>query len=194
MRMSAFFLGLSAVILLSGCVESPPDGRSPDLTFANMKALELNVSKIEVQNNYKPPMQNPNVEHTFRTPPYVAAENLVKKQLVAAGHINVLRVNIDDASVIREELPVTYGFMGKFTNEPAEKLRARILLRFELFDTMAPGIVIGHAEVVAKREKTLMEGTSLAERDRAYFSLTEDMMNDLNEGLRRVVKSTFGMN
>jgi len=194
MRMSAFFLGLSAVILLSGCVKSPPASRPPDMTFANMKPLEMNVAKIEVQNNYRPPLQDPNVEHTFRTPPYVAAENLVKKQLIAAGTENLLRVNIDDASVIREELPLTQGFMGNFMHEPAERLRAKVLLRFELFDLKAPDIVIGHAEVIAKREKTLMEGTSLADRDRAYFNLTEDMMDDLNDGLRSVVKNTFGKN
>ena len=57
----------------------------------------------------------------------------------------------------------------------------------------APDIIIGHAEVVARRDKSLTEGISPAERDHAYFALTEDLMDDLNDGLKSIVKNTFGM-
>ncbi len=88
------------------------------MTFVNFKPVEINAAKIEVIDSYKPPLQDPNVDHTFLTPPYVAAVILLKKQLVATGSDNELRVIIDDASVIREELPVTKGFMGLFAGNP----------------------------------------------------------------------------
>lgn len=186
------YIALLGVLLLAACVEGPPVSTPPDMTFDNLKPVEINAAKIDVIDSYKPPLQDPNVEHTFRTPPYVAAEKLLKKQLVATGTENTLRVIIDDASVIRVELPTTKGFMGLFVQEPAERLKAKMLVRFELVDPKAPDIIIGHAEVVARREKSLMEDISPAERDQAYFTLTEDMMDDLNDGLRTIVKNTFG--
>lgn len=191
-KMKTAFLGVAVALFLSGCVEGPPDTRPPGMTFANLKPVELDVASIEVKNNYTPPMQDPNVEHTFTTPPYVATESLVKKQLAAAGTENVLRVIIDDASVVREELPVTKGYMDVFLKEPSERLKAKVLLRFELYSPAAPDIILGRAEVLARREKMLMEEISLADRDRAYFSMTEDLMDDLNDGLRSTVANTFG--
>jgi hypothetical protein len=192
MKMRAVFLCLPAVILLSGCAESLSTSHLPEMTFANFTPVELNVEKIEVRDDYKPPLKDPNVEHTFQTPTYVAAENLLKKQLVAAGRDDVLRAVITDASVVREALPMTRGFWGVFTHEPAERLKAKVVVRFELANQQAPDIVIGRVELTARRTKTLMEGTSVADRDSAYFKLTEDMMNDLDNGLMTVVKNAFG--
>ncbi len=192
MRLREILLGLTVIAALTGCMEGPPVSTPPDMTFANFQPLPINAAKIEVVDNYKPPMQDPNVEHSFRTPPYVAAERLLKKQLVAAGNDNVLRAIIEDASVVSEELPTTKGFMGAFTQEPSERLKAKVLVRFELVNPRAPDVVLGHAEVIAKRDKSLMESISPADRDRAYFSLTEDLMDDLNDGMRSIVKNTFG--
>ena len=192
MRTLIALLSLSVMVTLAGCMEGPPISTPPDMTFVNLQPLAINAAKIEVIDSYKPPLQEPNVEHTFRTPPYVAAEKLLRKQLIAAGNENVLRAIIDDASVVREELPTTKGFMGNFMREPSERLKAKVLVRFELVSPSAPDIILGHAEVIAKREKTLMNGASPADRDRAYFSLTEDLMDDVNDGLRSIVKTTFG--
>jgi hypothetical protein len=192
MRTFVALLGLLAIAGLSGCEEGPPVSTPPEMTFDNLQPLQINAEKIEVVDNYKPPLQDPNVEHTFRTPPYTAAEKLLKKQLVPAGNENTLRAIVEDASVVREELPITRGIAGAFMQEPAEKLKAKVLVRFELVDPKAPDIVIGHAEVIARREKSLMEGISVADRDRAYFALTEDLMDDVNDGLRSIVKNTFG--
>ncbi|MBI3441197.1 MAG: hypothetical protein HY052_05265 [Proteobacteria bacterium] len=186
-------LYLSAIVLLSACTETlPMVPHPPDMTFDHFKKIELDVATIEVQNNYKPPMRDPYIEHLFPTPPYVAAANLVKRQLIATGSENTLRVLIDDASVVAEELPIARGLENLLTKEPAERLKAKVLLHFELVSPWAPDIVLGHAEVTARRTKTLLEGTSVAERERAYFSLTEDLMDDLNDGLRTAVKNTFG--
>jgi hypothetical protein len=192
MKLRRIFFSLAVVALLSGCTDGPPDTHTPDLTFANLQPVALDVAKIEVKNNYKPPMQDPNVEHKFPVPPYIAAETLLKKQLVAGGRDNVLHAYIDDASVVREELPITKGIIDTFTRMPAERLNAKVLVRFEMTSPAAPDIVIGHAEVLAKRTKTLLEDTSPADRDSAYFSLTEDLMDDVNDGLKSIVKNTFG--
>ncbi|MCE9508195.1 MAG: hypothetical protein K8R48_07805 [Alphaproteobacteria bacterium] len=192
MKMRSVFLCLPVVFLLSGCAGSPSATSQPEMTFADLQPFELKVAKIEVRDDYKPPMKAPNVEHSFPVPPYISAENLLKKQLVAAGGGNVLRVIIKEASVVREELPVTGGFWGAFKHEPAERLKAQLIVGFELAGQQAPDIVTGTAEVTAKRSKTLMEDASAADRDSAYFALTEELMHDLNKGLVEVVAKSFG--
>jgi hypothetical protein len=192
MKIRSVFLCLPLIFLLSGCAGSPSAGNQPDMTFANLQPLEVKVGKIDVRDDYKPPMKEPNVEHSFPVPPYISAENLLKKQLVAAGGGNVLRAIIKKASVVREELPVTEGFWGAFRREPAERLNAEVIVHFELAAEQAPDIVTGTAEVTAKRSKTLLESTSAADRDNAYFALTEDLMRDLNRGLAEVVEKSFG--
>jgi len=180
------------VALLTSCTEGPPVTTPPDLTFSNLQPIQVNAASVDVIDNYKPPLQDPNIEHTFRLPPYVAAERLLRHQLVAAGSENTLRAIIDDASVIRTELPQDKGFMSYFEQQPTERLQAKMLIRFELVDPKAPDIVIAHAEIVARREKTLTEGMSPAERDQAYFDLTEDTMDEVNDGLKSIVRGTFG--
>jgi len=192
MKMYSIFLCLPIVLLLSACAGSPSATVQPEMTFADLRPFELKVAKIEVRDDYKPPMKAPNVEHSFPVPPYISAENLLKKQLVAAGGGDVLRVMIKDASVVREELPVTEGFWGAFKREPAEKLKAQVIVGFELANEQAPDIVTGTAEVAVRRSKTLLEDASAADRDSAYFALTEELMHDLNKGLAEVIEKSFG--
>jgi hypothetical protein len=186
------YIALFTVILLAACTDAPPASVPPDLNFANLQPIQVNAASVDVVDNYKPPLQDPNIEHTFRLPTYVAAERLLRHQLVAAGTEHTLRAIIEDASVIRSELPQDKGFMSYFTSQQTERLQAKVLVRFELVDPKAPDIVLGHAEVVARREKTLTEGMSPAERDQAYFNLTEDTMDEVNDGLKSIVQGTFG--
>jgi hypothetical protein len=192
MKRCLVLAGVALMIGLSGCTDGPPTSAPPDLSFANYQPITLDVGQVEVIDNYKPPMKEPYIEHTFRTSPAQATEKLVRHQLAAAGGEKMLRAIIEDASVTHEELPVEKGITGVFMREPAEKLKARVLLRFELVNPAAPDIIIGHADVIAKREKTLQEDVSPAERDHAYFMMTKDLMDDLNDGMRSTVKNTFG--
>ena len=185
-------VALLGLLVLVGCVDGPPVSVTPDMTFANLQPVQVDAASVDIVDNYKPPLRDPNVEHTFRLPPYVTVERLLRHQLVAAGTANTLRAIVEDASVVRDEIPQEKGFTSYFTQQATERLKAKVLVRFELVDPKAPDIVLGHAEVVARREKTLMEGMSVADREQAQFSLTEDLMNDVNDGLGSIVKGTFG--
>jgi hypothetical protein len=190
--MKKAYIIICAALFLSACAESPPPPTLPDLTFANVNPIPLNVARIEVTDAYRPPMRSPNIEHLFRVPPADAVKNLLNRALAAAGSEKTLRVEIEDASVIDEKLPVAHGFIGAFSREPSDRYNAKVFLRFELVDPAAPDIVIGHAEVVAHRSHSILNGDSPAERDHAEFELTEALMKDVSDSLNGVVKDTFG--
>lgn len=104
----------------------------------------------------------------------------------------MLRVVIEDASVIEKSLKTTPGVEGFFKKEPAVTYDARMVLRFEMVDEAAPDVILGHARVEASRSRTLLEGLSPADRDRAFFALTEDLMTDVSRGMQTTVRNTFG--
>lgn len=192
MKRFAVWAVIISLAALSGCVSAPPETAVPELTFEQMQPIALNVAKIEVFDEYAPPMKDPNIEHLMPTPPAVAAKNLAEKKLLAEGADRLLRVVIEKAAVTKESLPVTQGFWGAFSLEPAERYKANLSLRFELVKEEAPDIIIGHASVTGNRTKTLAEGASPADRDRAMTELTEGLMADLYDGFNTVVRGTFG--
>ena len=186
------FLALMTVVLLAACTDGPPISTTPDLTFDHLSPIAINAAGVDVVDNYKPPLKDPNVEHTFHLPPYIAAERLLRHQLNPVGTQNRLRAMIVDASVVRVDVPDDHGIVGYFTPHQV-RLKATMVVRFELFDSKAPDIVLGQADVVANREKTISDDISPAERDQAYFELDEKLMDNLNEGLNSIVKNTFGV-
>ncbi len=192
MRKYLCIMGLLCLGFLPACVSAPPETAEPVLTFAHMRPVALNVAKIEVLDEYRPTMQEPYVDHLMPSPPARAAKILAEEKLQAVGEGRLLRVVIDEASVVKENLPVTEGFWGAFSQEPAERYKAKVTLRFELVNEAAPDIIIGHASVIGKRTKTLIEGESPAARDQAMTELTEALMSDLYDGFDTVVRGTFG--
>lgn len=188
--MKKFRLALIA-LALSACT-LPDPATAPDLSLEGVRPVRLNVAAIEIVEAYRPPMGPPNVDHLFRTPPAAATRALLDRALVAAGPVNTLRAVIEDASVINEDLPVDDSALGKFKREPSNIHRARVSVRFELYDPAAPDIPLGRAEVTATRNRTMLKGDSLAERDRAAYEMTRDLMQDIASGINTIVKNTFG--
>lgn len=184
-------LSAAVAVFLSSCQTAPPSTVTPELSFEGLPKVNLNVARIDVVNDYRPPMQAPNVDHLFRQSPALVAGKMIDQQLVANGSYNTLRITIEDASVIKRDLPVTQGIEGAFHNEEAEEYKARVALRFELVPDN-PGEGSGHASVVSERTKTLLEDASPADRDMAYFNMNEQIMRDLKEGFNGVVQRTFG--
>lgn len=193
MKKFRFALIAPALVALALAACAMPDpATTPDLSLAGVQPVRLNVAAIEIAEAYRAPMGPPNVDHLFKTPPAAATRALLGHALVAAGPMNTLRAVIEDASVVNEDLPVDNSALGKFKREPSNIYRARVAVRFELFDPAAPDIVLGRAEVTATRNRTLMKGDTLAERDRAAYEMTRDLMQDVASGINTIVKNTFG--
>ena len=56
-------------LFLLACETTLHEQRLPELTFAHLTPIKLNVAKINVEVQYKPTLRKPNVEHLFPTPP-----------------------------------------------------------------------------------------------------------------------------
>jgi hypothetical protein len=192
-RQFAALLAATALTLtLAACANAPKDTSVPELTFEQVQKVSLNVAKIEVYDEYDAPGVKPNVEHTLKNPIDISVQRLIEKQLSADGTENVLRAIIEDASVVEEKLVLPKGVISAFRWDPEFRYNARVVVRFELVNENAPDIVKGSARVTANRSATATENLSLAERDRMFFSITENMMKDVSDGLQTIVAGTFG--
>lgn len=185
---------LLAGVMMAGtaCTLSPPAPDVPELTFAQVQPVAVNAARIDVIDEYQSPMGKPNVEHLFKTSPAQAVHMLVQKQLVAQGPQNLLRVIIEDAAVTQKDLPVAKGVIGAFSKEAAQQFDAKLAVRFELVDETAPDIILARARVNAARSRSVENNISPAQRDIAFFKLTEDLMNDLQAGIAGTVRDTLG--
>lgn len=188
------FVCLSLLLSVSACTQSRVNDEWPALSYQAASPVMVNASYIEISDAYRSPMGAPNVEHLFKVTPSMAAQDLVRHQVTAgAASNNVLRVIVEEASVVRSTLPKKDGVVGFFTPEPEEQFDARVSLKFELADAAAPDVVTGRASVLATRQRTLSGGATLAQRERAYRDLTQDLVNDLAQGIGTTVKGTLGV-
>lgn len=186
-------MGLTVLLASTGCSLSPPVSSVPELTFDQVRKVPLNVNRIDIIDNYQSPLKAPYAEQKFKQTPEHVATLLIQKQLQAAGGPNALRAIIEDASVIEEDLPQPRDATAMFARQPPKLYRAKVVVRFEMYDEAAPDIVLGNANLAVTRNKSVGGDISLAARDQAFFDLNEALMADLSSGLQTTIKETFGV-
>jgi len=176
-------------IALAGCATEPPIESFAELRYTHLPRIELAAASLEVAQAYQSPGKAPNVEHLFPTPPGKAAAQWARDRLRAAGGPGRVRVTVQRASVVEVPLPRTEGLRGMFTTDQSERYDGTLAMRIEM---LAPdGRQLAMVESQAKRSRSVAENITLAERERMWFRLTEDMMNDLNASLEAQLRKHF---
>lgn len=180
--------GLFAVAL-AGCATEPPPDSFAELRYTHLPRIELAAASLEVTQSYRAPAKAPNIEHHFPTPPGVAAAQWARDRLLAVGGVNRVRVTILRASVIEVLLQRTGGLRGLFTNDQSERYDGTLEIRIEM---LAPGgRQLASVESLATRSRSVPEDITLAAREKVWFRLTEDLMNDLNTSLDVQIRRHF---
>lgn len=181
---------IASAALLAACAQAPPPSpRFPDITFQQFGKFNLAVSRIEIVREYVPPLRAPNVDHLFPVPPMQMAEQWARDRLVAAGGPGELRYVIKRASVVESELPRTTGIRGAFTKDQSQRYEAVVEVELEVRNERGyrDGLVTARAE----RRQSVAEDVSVAERERAWFAMTEALGRDLNQELERNIQSAL---
>ncbi|MBC7908075.1 MAG: hypothetical protein H7Y60_15215, partial [Rhodospirillaceae bacterium] len=62
-RPSRVVMALAAALALSGCQSKPPIQKLPDISFADKRAISLDVGQLEIVPEYVSPARKPNIEH-----------------------------------------------------------------------------------------------------------------------------------
>ncbi|MBV8536994.1 MAG: hypothetical protein JO128_15445 [Alphaproteobacteria bacterium] len=181
--------GVASLAVLAGCATPPPQNRFPDLTYAHLGKIRLDVAQISVVSDYKSPFAPPNIEQDMPVLPEKAMRRWATDRLVATGSPgHTAQFVITDAKVTDSKLAKTPGLRGVFTTDQSDRydtsFAARIVVKAE------PGSFggAGQATASATRSQTVPEGITVNEREKVWFGLVEATMNDLNVELERQIR------
>jgi hypothetical protein len=188
MGLSSFkFACLILVAVVSaGCAADVQENGFPQISFAHLKPISLDVARIEVENRYVSPAARPNVEHKFPSSPAAVALNWGRDRLRAVGASGVARVVVRRASVIEVPLIRSEGLQGLFTKDQSERYDALIDVMAEIRDET--GKVRVRVESRVSRSRTVPENMSLIKRETVWFEMAEAMMADLNTTLENQIR------
>lgn len=181
---SLFVLPLLA-LGLAGC-PPPPAPEYPPISFAGEPPLALDVAEIRIEVPYEEPLNPPHVGHEFPVPPLAAARRWAEERLRATGNGGVATVIIREASATETELERSKGLKGLIRQEQSQ--RYDVTISVEIKAMRAGSARPAGAEVVARRNVTVLEDADLNEREAAWYQLTKDTMADFD----RVMTTEIG--
>ncbi len=182
-------LALIGVLTLSGCATTVSRPVIPELSFKHLPSLNVAVARIEFIEKFVSPLHSPNVEHLFPTPIVQALKRWSNDRLKAVGGTDVMRIIVQDASAVAEELETNEDVEALFTTEQAERIDARLQVRIEITDES--GMVKAYTSTEAARSRTTPENVTLNERDAIYNDLTMVLMNDFNASQEQGIRLYF---
>jgi|HubBroStandDraft_1064217.scaffolds.fasta_scaffold00101_45 hypothetical protein len=176
---------------LAACASPPPPPRFAEIRFDQEPPIRLEVGRIEIVDLFQPSFRPPEVEHEFPVPPAHALEALCRDRFQAAapGSANFARFTIVDASVRETELPRTEGIEGAFTIDQTWRYDGRVAVRLEIID--ARGSTVRTVAAEAVRNTTEAEDISPDERDRAWYEMSRDLVQSLDQELERQIDATL---
>ena len=166
---------------LAACETPPPPPKLPELTFAHLGPLNLNVARIDIVSKYRSPLKAPNVEHLFSTPPQKALRTWARDRLRAAGRSGTARLVIHKASAVETALEMKKGLKAAFTKQQSHRYDVHVDATLEISTPAGRG----SATAQASRFSTLREDASLNDRNRTWFDLTENLMRDFNAEMEK---------
>ncbi len=170
---------LLGLFLLGGCNTPPPPAPAyPEITFGHLEPYRFEVAKIEVVEEYRPPLDDPHVEHLAPVSPAAIMRRWVGDRIDTVGVLGTVRITITDARIVMIPLKVNESVKDRFTTEQAARYEASAAMLIEVLDER--NIVRAHAGGEAGRSQTVPEGLNLRQRDQMLFELTEKLINDLN--------------
>lgn len=182
-------IGVAATTGLAACQSAPPKPAFAALTYAHKGVLRLVVANVDVVTEYNAPMRRPNIEHEMPVLPVETLQRWPRDRLVAAGGAeHFARFIVREASVKETELPRTAGVRGAITTDQSERYDIVLAAAVEIRQQRA-NFIEASAEARVTRFRTVKEGISLAERERAWYELLEQSMNDLDAELERQVRT-----
>ena len=183
------FLAVFASILVlttTACETAAPPPRLPQMSFAHLPPIKLDVMRVETNSEFQPSFQAPNVEHLFPTSPEMAARRWVQDRVQPTGRGRLARFIIHEASAVETKLKTDKGFGGNFKNEQSERYDLSLSASLQVLDERHMPVATASARVT--RSRTVAEDTSLAQREQIWFEITETMMKDFDREIEIAIR------
>ncbi len=191
-RKALALLLLLAASALNACDIPPSREPFPKLTYGHLHPYRLEVARVDVVDEYRPPMAPPNIEQMFPVSPAATAVQWGHDRLQAVGGparavYTVLRADALETHLAGDQ---GSGLFGDFTIPQSERYDLNIAVRLQILDPA--GRVTASVNANATRSRTVAANATLNDRERVWFDMTEQAMNDLNASLDKSVPLYLG--
>jgi len=175
---------LALPLAATACASGAPEALPPLVTgYRHLTPIRLNVADVEVLN---PGPATTRVDEPAPVRPEQEMVRMAQERLVAMGTEGHARFVVQAAEFRREALAGPGGLVGLFVGEPGERLSVRLQGRLEIL--AADGRRAAFVESEARRQRTLPDGTSAADRRRAAEEVVRQAMDELNVELEFQVR------
>jgi hypothetical protein len=183
-----YFLTLALLGMLTACMQSAPV-RLGEPRFTG-PAFQFASNAIEVQKSADVPAEDIQSRYSFPTRLDSGVEQWARDRLHTRGGNNRVVVDILEASVVEEELPITKGFMGMFKKEQSRRYTGKLRVQLAVYSSERATVRAG-AESQAEQMITLREDVSLAERQQAFNDLVIALLQQMDTQLSQQIPEHF---
>lgn len=182
-KIQKIFLAFLAAWLLVGCTpDSPVD--FPPLTFVRYQPIHIDVSNIEIIDDYKSPLKSPYVEHLFPYSPAEAMRIWVKDRLRAVGGDKTLQVIIKDGSVVSVPITKNSQLQEWIALNRDKRYDAKLDVELRIYGPNS-ALSLANVTVAATRSVTISEKATVSQRDFLYRQMIAELMETINAELEK---------
>ena len=185
-RAAFHVVALASVLAIASCSTPSPIESYPDITFGHRTPIRLDVGRVVVENRYQPPLAAPNLEHVAPVQPATAMSRWATDRMIAAGREGMAVLRIETARIVEVPLSVRSGISGAVRDEQSRRFDLELKASVESIDLTGRSTAIAEVQIV--RSRTLNEASSLRDRDRVLFELTEQAMKMFDEQMERQIR------
>lgn len=184
--MSGIILALG--LLLGGC-ETPVEGRNfPEISFKHERPIRLDVARVEVRKPMPHAMTKENIENELPVSLVATAERWAHERLKPVGNRGVVVVTIEEASFTETSLKRTKGIKAAFTTDQSERYDAKLRMSVKISDLRGEG----SARATASRKQSVREDITLADREKVWFKMEENLIRDVDKELEKQIRTYLG--
>src|SRR5512134_2024955 len=134
---------------------------TPELNFAHLPPIVLNVREAQIDPRYRSPGTPPHIEQTVKPTPEAALIKWAQQRLRSDGAQNIARFTILNAPLTAEPLRKSSGVAGTLKSEPEQRWTVTVEAQLEILDESGSRLDGYTANVT--RTRTLPEGLTSGE-------------------------------
>lgn len=171
-----------AALLVSSCQSDSPVDFAP-MTFTRYHPIFMDVSSIEIVEEYKSPLRPPYVEHLLPYSPAEAVNIWVRDRLRAIGLEKTMQVIIREGSVKSTLLHKDNSIEDFLTIDQDYKYDTKLEVELRIYGSGA----MSEASVSVKADKsiTISENASVYRRNALFRQMIRELMEKVNAELEK---------
>jgi len=171
--------------LLIGCETPTNTQRWPEVTFAHLPPITLDVANIQLVNKQRTSEKFSQIMYRLPISPAMGLRQWARDRLRSGGQSGSAQFIIQNISVTKTALIQDKSLKGVFTKQQSDRYDFQITANLEVISDLTGER--GQAFASARRSITIREDLSLNDRERALFEAVNQLLQDFNNGMQTAI-------